>query len=205
MYSRIYLILFIEYVMTKKTNDELELLHKKLWELYKQLRSEKQEKWNRTLPFSELLFDRWEKAKFLKAKNGTSIYDSSYVFGNVSIGKNSWIGPNTILDGSGGKLTIGDFCSISSGVQIYTHNSVKWALTGGKSDYETGDVKIGDQCYIGPNSLISMNSKIGKCSIIGANSYVDSKIPANSIVFGTPAKVVGRVKIKGKNVELEYT
>ena len=38
-----------------------------------------------------------------------------------------------------------------------------------------------------------------------ANSYVDSKIPANSIVFGTPAKVVGRVKIKGKNVELEYT
>ena len=76
--------------MTKKTNDELELLHKKLWELYKQLRSEKQEKWNRTLPFSELLFDRWEKAKFLKAKNGTSIYDSSYVFGNVSIGKNSW-------------------------------------------------------------------------------------------------------------------
>ena len=48
--------------MTKKTNNELELLHKKLWELYKQLRSEKQEKWNRTLPFSELLFDRWGKS-----------------------------------------------------------------------------------------------------------------------------------------------
>ena len=124
-------------MLTKKNHDELESLHKKLWELYKQLRSEKQKQWDRTLPFSELLFDRWEKAKFLNSKNGASIYDSSYIFGDVYIGKNSWIGPNTLLDGSGGKLHIGDYCSISSGVQVYTHNSVKWALTGGKSKYET--------------------------------------------------------------------
>lgn len=190
--------------MTRKNNDDLESLHKKLWELYKLLRTEKKEQWERTLPFSELLFDRWEKAKFLKSKDGSSIYDSSYVFGNVSIGKHSWIGPNTILDGSGGKLTIGDFCSISTGVQIYTHNSVKWALTGGKSNYDFGDVKIEDKCYIGPNSLISINSIVGKCSIIGANSYVNSEIPENSIAFGNPAKVVGYVKIKGKNVQFEY-
>ena len=113
-------------MLIKNNSDELESLHKKLWELYKELRSEKQKKWKRTLPFAELLFDRWEKAEFLNSKNKTSIYDSSIVFGDVSIGKNSWIGPNTILDGSGGKLRIGDYCSISSGVHIYTHNSVKW-------------------------------------------------------------------------------
>lgn len=190
--------------MTKKNNDDLELFHTKLWELYKKLRSEKQKQWNRTLPFSELLFDRWEKAKFLKSKNGSSAYDSSYIFGDVSIGKNTWVGPNTILDGSGGKVRIGDFCSVSANVQIYTHNSVKWALTGGKSNYETGDVRIGNQCFIGPNSTISMNCKIGKCSVIGVNSYVNSNIPAYSIVFGTPAKIVGHVKIKGKNVQFEY-
>lgn len=191
-------------MLTKKNNDDLELFHTKLWELYKKLRSEKKKQWNRTLPFSELLFDRWEKAKFLKSKNGSSAYDSSYIFGDVSIGKNTWVGPNTILDGSGGKVRIGDFCSISANVQIYTHNSVKWALTGGKSNYETGDVRIGNQCFIGPNSLISMNCKIGKCSVIGVNSYVNSNIPAYSIVFGTPAKIVGHVKIKGKNVQFEY-
>jgi len=191
-------------ILSKKNQDELDSLHEKLWALYKKLRSEKQKQWDRTLPFSELLFDRWEKAKFLNTKNGSNIYDSSYVFGDVSIGKNSWIGPNTILDGSGGKLTIGNFCSISSGVQIYTHNSVKWALTGGKSNYEKGKVRIGDQCYIGPNSIITMNSKIGKCSVIGTSSLVDSNIPPNSIAFGTPAKIVGSVKVNGNNIELKY-
>lgn len=190
--------------MNKKNNDELELLHKQLWALYKQLRSDKHKQWKRTLPFSELLFDRWEKAKFLKSKNGSNVYDSSYIFGDVSIGKNSWIGPNTILDGSGGKLRIGNFCSISSGVQIYTHNSVKWALTGGQSNYEKGDVRISDQCYIGPNSIITMGCKIGKCSVIGAHSLVDTDIPPNSIAFGTPAKIVGHVKVNGKNVKFNY-
>ncbi len=190
--------------MNKKNDPELETLHKQLWALYKQLRSEKSKQWKRILPFPELLFDRWEKAKFLKSKDGSNVYDSSYIFGDVSIGKNSWIGPNTILDGSGGKLRIGSFCSISSGVQIYTHNSVKWALTGGKSHYEKDDVRIGDQCYIGPNSIITMGCKIGKCSVIGAHSLVDTNIPPNSIAFGTPAKIVGHVKVNGKNVQFNY-
>ena len=49
-----------------------------------------------------------------------------------------------------------------------------------------------------------MGSKIGKCCVIGAHSLVNSKIPANSIVFGIPAKVVGKVIVKGKNVSFHY-
>lgn len=190
--------------MSKIRRVELDPLHNELWNLYKKLRQETKAKWDRTLPFNELLFDRWEKAKFLKTKNDSNVYDSSYVFGNVSIGKKTWIGPNTILDGSGGKLSIGDFCSISSGVQIYTHNTVKWALTGGKAKYETNNVKISDNCYIGPYSIISMGSKIGKCCVIGSHSLVNSQIPSYSIAFGTPAKVVGKVKISGKNIKFNY-
>src|ERR1019366_8652869 len=67
---------------------------------------------NRSLPFADLLFDRWERAKMLGFGEGTSVYDSTHVFGDVQVGKNTWIGPFTILDGSGG-LTIGDNCSIS--------------------------------------------------------------------------------------------
>ena len=136
--------------------------------------------------------------------SGSSVYDSSYVFGKVSIGKNTWIGPYTILDGSGGKLSIGEFCSISSGVQIYTHNTVKWALTKGKSDFEKKSVRIGDCCYIGPNSIIGMGSSIGKCSVIGSLSFVNSKTPPYSIAFGSPAKIVGKVIVKGKKVEFKY-
>jgi len=175
-----------------------------LTSLYKKRRSETKKKWNRVLPFNELISDRWEKAQFLNGLSGSSVYDSSYVFGKVSIGKNTWIGPYTILDGSGGKLSIGEFCSISSGVQIYTHNTVKWALTKGKSDFEKKSVRIGNCCYIGPNSIIGMGSNIGKCSIIGSLSFVNSKIPPYSIAFGSPAKIVGKVIVKGKKVEFKY-
>ena len=172
--------------------------------VYKKRRNEIKKKWNRVLPFNELISDRWEKAQFLNGSSGSSIYDNSYVFGKVSIGKNTWIGPYTILDGSGGKLSIGDFCSISSGVQIYTHNTVKWALNGGKSEYEKKSVRIGDNCYVGPNSIISMGVSIGKCSVIGSLSFVNSKIPPYSIAFGSPAKIVGKVIVKEKKVEFEY-
>lgn len=175
-----------------------------LKDLYTQLRSEKKKKWDRVLPFNELLTDRWEKASFLQWKKNVSIYDSSYVFGNVSVGENTWIGPMVVLDGSGGNLSIGKNCSISSGVQIYTHQTVKWAVTGGKAEYEKKRVTIGDNCYIGPYTVIEMGSKIGKCSIIGTHSFVNSVIPAYSIAFGTPARVVGKIKIRGKKVDFVY-
>ena len=176
---------------------ELELLHKKL-------RNEMKKKWKRILPFDELLFDRWEKAKYVKAGKKSSIYENSYIYGNVSIGKNTWIGPFTLLDGSGGKLTIGDNCSISSGVQIYTHNSVNWALTGGRANYEKKPVKIESCCYLGPSTIVTMGSRVGKCSIIGAHSLVNSKIPPYSIAYGIPAKVKGKTQVRGKNVSYEY-
>ena len=188
----------------KENKKNLDLFNNNILHLYKELRQKKSKKWDRVLPFNELFVDRWEKAKYLKAKSGASIYDNSYVFGDVSIGKSTWIGPYTILDGSGAKLSIGDFCSISAGVQIYTHNSVNWAVTGGQSKYEYNKVKIGSCCYVGPNSIISMGSSIGKCSIIGAQSMVDGKVPPNSVVFGTPGKIVGNVKIINNHFNIQY-
>jgi len=190
--------------LKKEKHEISDEFYSNLISLYKKRRSETKKKWNRVLPFNELISDRWEKAQFLNGLPGSNVYDNSYVFGKVSIGKNTWIGPYTILDGSGGKLSIGEFCSISSGVQIYTHNTVKWALTKGKSEFEKKSVRIGDCCYIGPNSIIGMGSSIGKCSVIGSLSFVNSKIPPYSIVFGSPAKIVGKVIVKGKKVEFKY-
>jgi len=190
--------------MKEKKSNISNKFYSDLISLYKRRQKEIKKKWNRVLPINELFSDRWEKANFLNAKKGSSIYDNSYVYGKVSIGKNTWIGPYTILDGSGGKLSIGNFCSISSGVQIYTHNTVKWAVSGGKADYEKKSVRIGDCCYIGPYSVISMGSSIGKGSVIGTSSFVNSKVPPYSIAFGSPAKIVGRVKVNGKNVTFHY-
>lgn len=158
--------------------------------LWFQCRSEIDKKFNRTLPFGEYIVDRWQKADVLGFGEGASIYDSSLVFGDVSVGENTWVGPFVVLDGSG-ELEIGSYCSISAGVQIYSHDTVEWAISGGKSPYQYSKTSIGDYCYIGPNTIITKGVSIGDQCIIGANSLVVSDIPGNSKAFGNPCRIVG--------------
>ncbi|MDQ3820563.1 MAG: acyltransferase [Acidobacteriota bacterium] len=159
--------------------------------------------WHRDLPLDELLFDRWERAAMLGFGQHTSIYQNSYVYADVKVGTNTWIGPFTILDGSGG-LEIGDYCSISAGVHIYTHNSVKWAVSEGKEPYERKPVTIGNFCFIGPNSIIKNGVSIGDHSVIGASSFVNVDVEPYSIVAGVPSKLIGRVVIAEGEVRFDY-
>ena len=155
-------------------------------------REARHDQWNRTLPFGEYVVDRWEKAGLLGFGEGSSIYDSAVVIGTVSVGSNTWIGPWVMLDGSGG-LSIGSHCSISAGVQIYTHDSVEWATSGGKSEIARAPTHVGDNCYIGPNAIIAKGVNIGSGCIIGANSVVLGDVSANTKAFGNPCRSVGIV------------
>jgi len=166
---------------------------KALHTLYEGLRVAMRQRWHRDLPFDELLFDRWERAKSLGFGEGTSIYHNSYVYGKVEVGENTWIGPYTLLDGSG-ELAIGNYCSISAGVQIYTHDTVKWAVSGGKADYERAPVKIGDCCHIGSQSVITKGVTIGDHCVVGACSFVNRSLPAYTVAFGRPCRPVGHVE-----------
>jgi acetyltransferase-like isoleucine patch superfamily enzyme len=174
-----------------------EELRSELAQLHYRLRKETRAKWKRVLPFFEELSDRWERAAFLGFGEHASIYENSYVYGDVEIGRNTWVGPFTILDGSG-HLKIGDHCSISSGVQIYTHDTVEWAISGGRAKNSYAPVTIGNCCYIGSLTVVSKGVTIGDHCVVGAASFVNKSIPSNSVAFGTPAKVVGRVIVKGE-------
>jgi len=184
---------------------KLERLREDLRKLHESLREEMLQKWQRVLPFDEILFDRWEKSRFVNAGINSSIYHNSYIYGDVRIGRDTWVGPYTLLDGSGGKLTIGNFCSVSTGVQVYTHNTVRWSLSGGKSPKQTGPVEIGNACYLGPYSLVTAGVEIGNQSLVGAFTLVNKNVPAGSIVFGIPGRIVGKVKTKGSTVDLVYS
>lgn len=165
------------------------MISKFLKRLFSSLRFQKKQKYNRVLPVGDLFSDRSEKAAFLGFGKKTTIYDSSYVFGDVRVGENTWIGPFTILDGSGG-LTIGSNCSISSGVQIYTHDTVDWAISGGVKPYLYESTEIGNNCYIGPNTVIAKGVKLGDGCIVGTNSFVNKSFKPNSKIAGTPAKLI---------------
>ena len=170
-------------------------LARALWRLYEALRTEKREQWNRDLPFTELLFDRWERARNLGFGAGTSIYQSSLVYGDVRVGENTWIGPNTLLDGSHG-LRIGSSCSISAGVNIYTHDTVQWALSGGQAAAEGSPVSVGNCTHIGGHTVVARGVTIGDHVVIGACSFVNRDIAAWTVAAGTPCRPIGRVELR---------
>ena len=70
------------------------------FQLYiKKLRTNMKNNFNRHVPLNDLLFDRWETAKFYGFGEQTSCYNNVLILGDVKVGKNTWIGPNVILDG----------------------------------------------------------------------------------------------------------
>ncbi len=152
--------------------------------------AKKRAKHARVVPLADYFVDRWDKARLLGFGEGSSIYDSSLVIGDVKMGKNCWIGPFTILDGSGG-LEIGDDCTISAGAHVYTHDSIESTLHG--APIERSPVKIGNRVYIGPNSIITRGLTIGDRVVVGANSLVLADVPSGKKVAGNPARIVGDV------------
>jgi acetyltransferase-like isoleucine patch superfamily enzyme len=169
-------------------------LFQELTDLHRNLDQSFLNQFSRSLPFADTLLDRWERAKTLGFGENSNIYDSSLVLGHPKVGKNCWIGPFTILDGSGG-LEIGDYCTISSGVHIYSHDNVLQTLSSGKSPIERAPVVLHNNVYVGPNVVISKGIHIGEFSVIGAFSFVKHSIPSHSIAVGQPAKVIGKVEI----------
>lgn len=151
------------------------------------LRSEMRQKFNRHVSIGDLLSDRWETAKFYGFGEGTSCYNNCLILGDVKVGKNTWIGPNTVLDGSGG-LSIGDYVSISAGVQIYTHHTVDWSNSLGVAPIQRKSTNIGSGVYIGPNCIVQMGVTIGDGAVIGAMSFVNRDVPPGERWYGSPAR-----------------
>jgi acetyltransferase-like isoleucine patch superfamily enzyme len=158
--------------------------------LLSDLRREMREKHRRHVSTGDLLSDRWETARNHGFGEGTSCYDNVLILGAVRVGKNCWIGPNVVLDGSG-DLSIGDHVDISAGVQIYTHSTVRRALSGGTEPIDYASTRIGSRVYIGPQSVIEKGVTIGDDVIIGALSLVNHNVPAGTKVWGAPAKPRG--------------
>jgi len=170
---------------------------RKLWDELRRLRGALRDatraRYGRVNPFNEDLFDWKEKGEFAGGKDVT-IYDSATVVGDVQIGDHTWIGPFCSLDGTGG-LTIGSYCSISTGTHLMTHDTVKWALSGGRMKYEYSPIHIGDHCFLGVNSVVTRGVTIGDRCVIAAGAVVTADVPPMSIAAGVPARLIGRVVV----------
>lgn len=84
-------------------------------------------------------------------------------------------------------ISIGDNVTMAPRVHILAHDaSTKTFL-----DYtKIGCVNIGDNVFVGAESIVLPGITIGNNVIIGANSTVTHNIPDNSVAVGSPAKVI---------------
>ena len=91
-------------------------------------------------------------------------------------------------------ISIGNNVWIASGVNFVTHDVIHYMLNGlgrGQFTEKVGCIDIGDNVFIGSNSQIMYDVKIGNNVVIAAGSCVTKDIPDNSVVGGVPAKVIG--------------
>lgn len=115
---------------------------------------------------------------------------------NISIGANTFVNTNCMLLDNN-KITIGKNGLIAPYVQIYTAShpikaSERIIEDGNGSRYLTSSkpVQIGDNAWIGGNSVIFPGVTIGDNVTIGAGSVVTKDIPNNVLALGNPCKVV---------------
>ena len=126
------------------------------------------------------------------------IAPNTIIIGKVKLEKNSSIWFNAVLRGDIEKIVIGENSNIQDGSVLHTDPG--YPLTVGKG-VTVGHMvmlhgcEISDDTLIGIGSTILNKAKIGKNCIIGANTLVTENkvIPDNSLVLGSPGKVIRKV------------
>jgi maltose O-acetyltransferase len=111
---------------------------------------------------------------------------------NIHLGEKVYFNVNcVVLDAA--KVTIGSNVFIGPGVHIYTATHPTNAVERQTVEFAK-PVSIGNDCWIGGNSVLCPGITIGNGVTIGAGSVVTKDIPENSLAVGNPARVIKKLK-----------
>ncbi len=116
---------------------------------------------------------------------------------HIEVGKNFFANYNcTLLDVA--KIKIGNNCQIAPNVAIYTAGHPVHPVSR-NSAYEYGkEVTIGDNVWLGGNTVVCPGVHIGSNVVIGAGSVVTKDIPDWCIAAGNPCKVIRKITDEDK-------
>lgn len=104
------------------------------------------------------------------------------------VGENFSRQPGCIIDKFHSWLiSIGNNVTLAPRVHILAHDASTKVHLGYT---KIGRVEIGNNVFVGADSIVLPNVKIGDNVIIGSGSVVSKDIPENSVVIGVPARVI---------------
>lgn len=112
--------------------------------------------------------------------------------GRIRIGANCGISGSTIYAMQ--EITIGDRVLIGGNCKIID-NDFHSIHCSKRNPQQSDDIKrksiiIGDDCFIGANSIILKGTSLGHNCVVGAGSVVHGIWPDNSIIAGNPARLI---------------
>ena len=147
--------------------------------------------------------------------DGTKIWHFSHVLSGAQIGERCSLGQNVNV---GSRAVIGNGVKIQNNVSIYDDVIIEddvfcgpscvftnvinpRAFVERKDEYKKTVVKKG--ASIGANATIVCGVTIGEYALVGAGAVVTKDVPPYALVYGSPARVMGKVDRDGNIVERE--
>lgn len=129
------------------------------------------------------------------------VHPAATIIGDVTIGRDAYVGPSAAIRGDWGAIVIEDGCNVQETCVIHSFPGVTVRLEAGA---HIGHGAVIHGAHIGANVLVGMNAvimdraTIGAGSIVGALTFVpaDTEVPARKVVVGNPGRVVKDVSDK---------
>jgi acetyltransferase-like isoleucine patch superfamily enzyme len=132
-------------------------------------------------------------SRFLSSRIRCGFYN---YFSSISIGTNSFVGENVLLDVTGRIIIIGNDTFITTGSMVLTHSLDTNELgkdAGYHWNFNSGITKIGSKVFIGANTKILGPLNICDNCVIASGSVVTRVINEAGIYAGVPAKKIGDI------------
>jgi acetyltransferase-like isoleucine patch superfamily enzyme len=102
-------------------------------------------------------------------------------------------------------IEIGNHVTITSGVRFINHDGSTWLIGDEKGRRQIFKrIIIGNNVFVGVNSIILPGVKIDDNVVIAAGSVLTKSVPAGSMVGGNPAKIIGSFDTYKKRVLETY-
>ncbi|MFW6139874.1 MAG: acyltransferase [Acidobacteriota bacterium] len=134
----------------------------------------------------------------------------------IRIGKNTYIGRNTILSCKGGSIFLGDYSNISANCSLLSETLIEigaytflaghcYLVAGGNHRFDRtdipimrqpsldkGGIRISPDCWLGASVVVLDGVSLGRGCVVGAGAVVNKSLPEYSIAVGVPAKKIGQ-------------
>jgi acetyltransferase-like isoleucine patch superfamily enzyme len=129
----------------------------------------------------------WRRAGFDVDPSARLMNCVRLICGDIHVGCDTFIGAETMI--TGGRIIIGRNCDIAPRAIIHagSHETGSSQRRAGK--VYSGNIEIGDGCWLGTSAILLDGAKIGKGCVVAAGSLVKTEFPDNVLVAGVPAVI----------------